>query len=57
MLTQFLSNHCILCLVLNAGNQEKSTVVCLASFLSVNGHISAHDVITNELNCGKISKC
>ena len=35
-------NHCILCLVLNARNQEKNTVVCLASFLSLNGRILAH---------------
>ena len=42
MLTLFLSNHCILRLVLNVENQEKSTIVCVASCLSLDGRISSH---------------
>ena len=41
MLIWFLSNHCILCLVLRAWNQEKNTDVCMASILLSNGRILA----------------
>ena len=42
MLIWFLSNHRIMCLVLNTWNKEKNTKVFLRSFLSSNGHISAY---------------
>ena len=42
MLALFLSNHCILRLVLNVQNQEKNTEDCMASFLSSHGRISVN---------------
>ena len=51
MLMWFLSNHCILSLVLNVCNQEKNTVVLMASLLPLNGHIaSAFDSTHLELS-------
>ena len=42
ILTWFLSNYCILSLELNVKIQAENTVVCMASLLSLNGHISSH---------------
>ena len=40
--TVFLSSDCILSLELNAKIQAENTVVCMASLLSLNGHMSSH---------------
>ena len=42
MMTQFLSKHCVLCLVLNVWKQEKNAEVCVAGFLPPSGRISAY---------------
>ena len=42
MLIWLLSDHCILCLVLNVLNREKNTEVCMGSLLSLNGRNSAY---------------
>ena len=38
----FLSNYCILSLVLKVWNQEKNAKSCMVSFRSSNGRISSH---------------
>ena len=39
---EFLSNYCILSLELNVKIQAENAMVCMASLLSLNRHVSSH---------------
>ena len=51
MVTQFLSNHCILYLVVNVKIQSENVVVCMGSLLFSSGRNSAYF----DTSCLKLS--